>query len=507
MKISCGLRMEEAEANLSTMREENEALRAELAEVKSREESTAGRLHEAEGEAARLRDEVSQLRTEVSNEKKQKEDLQLRLDVQKEELEREFCCGKGGTCSGLPAAVDDTFIFGYRCCMKKNGIKRDTPSIPPGEEKKLYEKPASLIVISFAIFLLYDDLGNSKAANNVLPYEFGAAGRVPLCPCPLREGHGPETDFNAADGTCGMERIFDIYHIFGHMLPRSSSLLANSILVNELYVLGIVLPYDFRIFLHVIQLAHIGPLNAKTAKIRPYEGSFVQVPPNQGETGSLDPDFVRLCRIFSKMASLIGGDSYPAKASACLLSARLIFSIVHSVNCCKVLLTLAKYPPCSKGEVQSGQDASYSASLLDAENPSWMACSRCSPVGDCSKSPLQSLMSVRLRQLVVSTTPVHLIRGAGWVFVNIRARSRPLLGLFWIIWVGIRFQIRSIRWPIVAFAQLNLVCAECYEGVGRSVQSLGGLENRGGAFGQHFEELRLLAPFLNTWFLHLPMPC
>ncbi|KAL6346302.1 hypothetical protein AAG906_033098 [Vitis piasezkii] len=38
--------------------------------------------------------------------------------------------------------VDDTFIFGYRCCMKKNGIKRDTPSIPPGEEKKLHEKPA-----------------------------------------------------------------------------------------------------------------------------------------------------------------------------------------------------------------------------------------------------------------------------------------------------------------------------------------------------------------------------
>eukprot|EP00261_Vitis_vinifera_P033143 XP_019074386.1 PREDICTED: uncharacterized protein LOC104878818 [Vitis vinifera] len=51
------LRMEEAETNLSTMQEENEALRAELAEAKNREESTAGRLHEAEGEAARLRDE------------------------------------------------------------------------------------------------------------------------------------------------------------------------------------------------------------------------------------------------------------------------------------------------------------------------------------------------------------------------------------------------------------------------------------------------------------------
>ena len=136
------LRMEEAEANLSTMREENEALRAELAEAKSREESTAGRLHEAEGEAARLRDEVSQLRTEVSNEKKQKEDLQLRLDVQKEELEREFAVEREELAADYQQQVDDTFIFGYRCCMKKNDIKRDTPSIPPGEEKKLHEKPA-----------------------------------------------------------------------------------------------------------------------------------------------------------------------------------------------------------------------------------------------------------------------------------------------------------------------------------------------------------------------------
>eukprot|EP00261_Vitis_vinifera_P032027 XP_019073270.1 PREDICTED: uncharacterized protein LOC109121944 [Vitis vinifera] len=42
------LRMEEAEASLSTMREENEALRVELGEAKGREESIAGRLHEAE---------------------------------------------------------------------------------------------------------------------------------------------------------------------------------------------------------------------------------------------------------------------------------------------------------------------------------------------------------------------------------------------------------------------------------------------------------------------------
>ncbi|KAL6340526.1 hypothetical protein AAG906_010434 [Vitis piasezkii] len=109
------LRLEKAEASLSTVREDNEALRVELAEAKSREESTVSRLYETEDEAARLRGEVRHLRTEASIEKKQKEDLQL---------------------------LDDTFFFGYRCCMKKNGIKRDVPSIPPGEEKKLYDKPA-----------------------------------------------------------------------------------------------------------------------------------------------------------------------------------------------------------------------------------------------------------------------------------------------------------------------------------------------------------------------------
>ena len=64
------LRLEEAEASLSTIRKDNEALRVDLAEAKSREESTADRLHEAADEMARLRGEVRHLRTEVSIEKK-----------------------------------------------------------------------------------------------------------------------------------------------------------------------------------------------------------------------------------------------------------------------------------------------------------------------------------------------------------------------------------------------------------------------------------------------------
>ena len=135
------LRLEEAEASLPTARGDNDALRAELAEAKSREESVDARLHEAEDEMAHLRGEVRQLRTKVSIEKKQREDLQLRLSAQNEELEAKFAAEREELEADYQKQVDEMFFFGYRCCMKKHGIKRDIPLIPPGEEKKLLDKP------------------------------------------------------------------------------------------------------------------------------------------------------------------------------------------------------------------------------------------------------------------------------------------------------------------------------------------------------------------------------
>ena len=64
------LRLEQAEASLSTAREDNEVLRVELVEAKSREESMDARLLEVEDEMTLLRGEARQLRTEVSIEKK-----------------------------------------------------------------------------------------------------------------------------------------------------------------------------------------------------------------------------------------------------------------------------------------------------------------------------------------------------------------------------------------------------------------------------------------------------
>ena len=136
------LRLEEAEASLSATREDNEALRAELAEAKSREESTDAHLHEAEDKMTLLRLDVRHLRTEVSIERKQREDLQLLLTAQKEELDSEFAAEREELEADYQKQVDKMYFFGYRCCMKKHGIKRDVPLIPPGEEEKLRGKPA-----------------------------------------------------------------------------------------------------------------------------------------------------------------------------------------------------------------------------------------------------------------------------------------------------------------------------------------------------------------------------
>ncbi|RVW36608.1 hypothetical protein CK203_072891 [Vitis vinifera] len=136
------LRLEQAEASLFAALGDNEALRAELAEAKSREESVDARLHEAEDEMALLRWEMRQLRTEVSIEKKQRKYLQLRLSAQKEELEAEFAAEMEEHKADYQKQVDEMYFFGYHCCMKKHGIKRDVPLILSGEEEKLRGKPA-----------------------------------------------------------------------------------------------------------------------------------------------------------------------------------------------------------------------------------------------------------------------------------------------------------------------------------------------------------------------------
>ncbi|RVX05544.1 hypothetical protein CK203_013617 [Vitis vinifera] len=100
----------------------------------------------------RQRVEKNQLRAAFM--RRRKEDLQLRLDVQKEELEREFAVEREELAADYQKQVDDTFIFGYRCCMKKNGIKRDILQFLQVKKRSSMRNllPDSLSL--FAIFLL-----------------------------------------------------------------------------------------------------------------------------------------------------------------------------------------------------------------------------------------------------------------------------------------------------------------------------------------------------------------
>ncbi|KAL6333061.1 hypothetical protein AAG906_028244 [Vitis piasezkii] len=135
---------------------------------------------------------------------------------------------------------------------------------------------------------------------------------------------------------------------------------------------------------------------------------------------------------------------------------------------------------------------SYSASLLEAGNPSRMACSRCSPVGDCSRSPTPDPDD----REAPSTRKVH--HSSSLVSHHLAFHGQP---------VGTRFHIRSTLWPIEAFFRLGPACAECCEGAGQLVRPPGGLGSKDGASGRHFEELRPLAPSLNIWFLRPLMLC
>ncbi|RVW86984.1 hypothetical protein CK203_043517 [Vitis vinifera] len=70
----------------------------------------------------------------ASQRENSEDQLRLRLEeaeaTQKEELEGEFAADREALEADYQKQVDDMFFFGYRCCMKKNGIKRDVPSIP-----------------------------------------------------------------------------------------------------------------------------------------------------------------------------------------------------------------------------------------------------------------------------------------------------------------------------------------------------------------------------------------
>ncbi|RVW41143.1 hypothetical protein CK203_069845 [Vitis vinifera] len=270
------------------------------------------------------------------------------------------------------------------------------------------------------------------------PHEFGDIFVFDACIC---FSFYPFTEVIRSDeqkfllGGCGWERLL-----------HSSSLWANNILANGPYVLESVLQNDCHILPRAILLIHTGPLNDLVPIRRYCIMLFVHSWPSgwlasmalQVEV-SVTEELVCTC-IGKNMVSLMGREAaMPTKASARPFSTRSLET--------------------DRARARSNPDrmASYSASLFKAGNPSRMACSRCSPIGDCSRSP----------------TPDPDDHEA----------------------------------PSTPFFRLSLVCAGCYGGVGQLARPPGRLGNRSGASGQRFEGLKLLAPLLNTWFLRRPTLC
>ncbi|RVW35190.1 hypothetical protein CK203_100011 [Vitis vinifera] len=94
--------------------------------------------------------EVRQLRTRLLL-KRSRRRFAAALNSAKEELEREFAAEREELEADYQKQVDDTFIFGYRCCMKKNGINE--MSLQFLRVKRRNFKACSLIAFLFAIFL------------------------------------------------------------------------------------------------------------------------------------------------------------------------------------------------------------------------------------------------------------------------------------------------------------------------------------------------------------------
>lgn len=73
---------------------------------------------------------MNELQASLAAQKKEMEELQAGLLTQKKELETEY-----------QRQVDEMYFFGYRCCMKKNGIMCGVPSILSDKEDNIPGDP------------------------------------------------------------------------------------------------------------------------------------------------------------------------------------------------------------------------------------------------------------------------------------------------------------------------------------------------------------------------------
>ncbi|KAL6319831.1 hypothetical protein AAG906_036896 [Vitis piasezkii] len=105
-------RLERVKTDLVAAQKERETICVEVDKLKKEGEAVEVKLKGAEQENSQL--------------KKEKNELEVGFVAQKKELEAEY-----------QKQVDEMYFFGYRCCMKKNGIMHDIPSLPSDDEDEI----------------------------------------------------------------------------------------------------------------------------------------------------------------------------------------------------------------------------------------------------------------------------------------------------------------------------------------------------------------------------------
>ncbi|RVW56790.1 hypothetical protein CK203_082750 [Vitis vinifera] len=376
------LRLEEAEASLSTAREDNEALRADLAEAKSREESTVVRLYEAEDEMARLRGSCI-----FKNFSKYQRTIF-------EASGSYFAIVMSG-CSLLIVCHPNGCAFSYSSAQSKflpnsmlaspcfvasvrivgNPISVGmTASIPYARVKecfllavrvwfdrltgrRLRTKIPECNAVKLRTIVSYDGLWNSKTADDVFPYELGDIFVFDASIC---FNFHPFTEAPKVGS-----REVSLVQVPPIMVKRAACTWTLCACLGSPSKVP-VRRYSVMLFVHSWPSAWLASMVLQ-----------VEVSATEG--------LVCTCT-GNRIASLMGGEAAmrPRRRRA------------HF-----------------RARSNPDKMASYSASLLEAGNPSRMACSRCSPVGDCSRSPTPDPDDREAHQLAKSTILFHLIPGVG----------------------------------------------------------------------------------------------
>ena len=83
---------------------------------------------------------MDELWASLATQKKKTDELQAGLLAQRKERAR-FATQKKELETKYQRQMDEMYFFDYRCCMKKNGIMHDIPSLPSDDENVIPKGP------------------------------------------------------------------------------------------------------------------------------------------------------------------------------------------------------------------------------------------------------------------------------------------------------------------------------------------------------------------------------